>query len=181
MNGQVISNTITNLTTNIPTSTTNILIQTIGTPGLEYWIWASIGTLFFVLELFIPGFIFFWFGLSAIFVSVLTLFLIKTLELQIIVWLGLSITLIISYFYLKKKKYSDNKESQDPIFNYVGIKGDVIQSIVGSKIGKVRLDVPINGISDWNAISQNPDETIEVGSRVEVVGIEGIKLIVRKI
>lgn len=170
----------TSLITNVITNT-NSLFQSIGTPGLEYWIWASVGTLFFILELFIPGFIFFWFGLSAIFVSVLTLIFLKTLELQVLAWLILSITFIFSYFYYKKRKYSDKTQSEDPIFKYVGMRGEVIQPIVGSKMGRVRLDTPINGIYEWNAISQNANETIEIGERVEVIGVEGIKLIVRKV
>ncbi len=149
-----------------------------GTPGLEYWIWASIGTLFLILEIVLPGFILFWFGVSAIFVSVLTLFLLKTLEVQIIAWLVLSLVFVFTYFYQKKGKVSKN---EDPVFKYIGIKGEIIQPIVGSKMGKVKLDVPINGIFDWNAISEKKDESIEVGERVEVVGIDGIKLIVRKI
>lgn len=170
----------TNFITNF-VSNTNTLLQSMGTPGLEYWIWASVGTLFFVLELFLPGFIFFWFGLSAIFVSVLTLLFLKTLELQVLAWLVLSIALIFSYFYYKRRKYSDKSHSEDPIFRYVGMRGEVIQPIVGTKMGRVRLDTPINGIYEWNAISQNLDETIEVGERVEVIGVEGIKLIVKKV
>lgn len=170
----------TNFITNF-VSNTNTLLQSMGTPGLEYWIWASVGTLFFVLELFLPGFIFFWFGLSAIFVSVLTLLFLKTLELQVLAWLVLSIALIFSYFYYKRRKYSDKSQSEDPIFRYVGMRGEVIQPIVGTKMGRVRLDTPINGIYEWNAISQNLDETIEVGERVEVIGVEGIKLIVKKV
>lgn len=173
-----ITNVITNVVTN--SSLTNV-IRSFGTPGLEYWIWASIGTLFFVLEIFLPGFIFFWFGLGAIFVSVLSIFLLKTLEIQVIVWLVLSVVFIFSYFYYKRKKYSQTSQSEDPIFKYVGMRGEVIQAIVGSKMGKVRLDTPINGITDWNAIAQDPSDSIQVGERVEVVGIDGIKLIVKKV
>lgn len=181
MNNNVITS-ITNQITNQLTNTTLPLpIVGVGTPGLEYWIWASIGTLLFVLELFVPGAIFFWLGLSAMFVSVLTLLFLKTLEMQIIAWLGLSVIMIASYFAYRKKSASGKVQSRDPIFKYVGMKGDVIQTITQTKIGKVRLDMPINGILDWNAISEDPNITIEVGERVEVVGIDGIKLIVRKV
>ncbi|MFN4245657.1 MAG: NfeD family protein [Brevinematia bacterium] len=160
---------------------TNSVVNVIGgTPGFEYWVWASIGTLFMILEIFLPGFILFWFGVSAIFVSFLSLFLLKTLELQVIAWMVLSLVLVFSYFYYKKNKVHDNL-SEDPIFKYVGVKGEVIQPIVGGKMGKVKLDTPINGIYDWNAISKNQDETIEVGERVEVIGVDGIKLIVKKL
>lgn len=169
----------TNVLTNI-ISTNREVFQVFGTPGLEYWIWAGIGTLLLVLEIFLPGFIFFWFGFSAILVSVLTLLFLKTLEVQVIAWLILSITFMFSYFYYRKRMITKKPQNQDPVFKYIGLKGEVIQPIVGSKMGRVRLDVPINGITDWNAISQNQDETIEVGERVEVIGVEGIKLIVRK-
>ncbi len=163
--------------TNIPNTNTPIISPS---GGLEYWIWASIGTLLFVIEILAPGFIFFWFGLGAIFVSILSLFLLKTLEAQVIAWLLLSALFTGSFFYWKSKNKKETK-SEDPIFKYVGTKGDVIQEIRGQKIGKVRLDTPINGIFEWNAIGENDETVIEVGERVVVVGIDGIKLIVRKL
>lgn len=181
MNNDTITSIANQITNQLTNSIPPLPIVGIGTPGLEYWIWASIGTLLFILELFVPGAIFFWLGLSAMFVSVLTLLFLKTLEFQIIAWLGLSVVMIVSYFTYRKRSAYGKVQSQDPIFKYVGMKGDVIQTITQTKIGKVRLDMPINGILDWNAISEDPNVTIEVGERVEVVGIEGIKLVVRKV
>ena len=169
----VLAETSTNITN-------NTIIPTSPSGGLEYWVWASIGTLLFVIEILAPGFIFFWFGLGAIFVSILSLFLLKTLESQIIGWILLSAIFVATFFYWKSKNKKEIK-SEDPIFKYVGTKGDVIQEIRGKKIGKVRLDNPINGIFEWNAIGENDDTVIEIGERVVVVGIDGIKLIVRKL
>ncbi|MGC8766202.1 MAG: NfeD family protein [Brevinematia bacterium] len=174
-------NIVTNITNNITNFLTNSMGTTSGFSGFEYWVWASIGTFLFVLEIFIPGFIFFWFGLSAIFVSILSLFLLKSLELQLISWMVLSLVFVFSFFYYKNKKYKGKIESEDPIFKYVGIKGEIIQPIVGTKMGRVRLDKPINGIFEWNAISEKENEEINVGERVEVVAVDGIKLVVKKI
>ncbi|MEN2997468.1 MAG: NfeD family protein [Brevinematia bacterium] len=176
-----VANAVTNVVTNVGVTNNSGVFQVIGTPGLEYWIWASIGTLCFVLEIVVPGFIFFWLGLSAIFVSVLTLFLLKTLELQLLAWLVLSAVFVMGFLYYRKRMLLKKPQDRDPVFRYIGMKGEVIQPIVGGKMGKVRLDIPINGITDWNAISQNPNESIGVGERVEVVEVEGIKLIVRKV
>lgn len=175
-------NVITNISNGVTNFVTNAVVNiSTSFSGLEYWVWASIGTFLFVLEVFIPGFIFFWFGLSAMFVSVLSLFLIKSLELQLIVWMGLSVVFVFSFFYYKNQKYRGKVENEDPIFKYVGIKGEIVQPIVGMKMGRVRLDKPINGIFEWNAITQKEDGEIKVGERVEVIGIDGIKLIVRRI
>jgi|GEM_PF-946945 membrane protein implicated in regulation of membrane protease activity len=167
-------------TTNFVTNITNNVLFVSYSSGLEYWVWASIGTVLFIVEIFAPGFVAFWFGLSAIFVSILSLFLLKTLESQVIAWILLSALLVGSFFYWKSKNKKETK-SEDPIFKYVGSRGEIIQEIRGKRIGRVRLDNPINGVFEWNAIGENEDTVIEIGERVIVVGIDGIKLVVRRI
>ncbi len=176
------TNVITNALESI-TNVTNIVSKGIlfnVNGGFEYWVWASFGTLLLVLEIFAPGFVFFWFGVGAIFTSILVLILLKTLEVQILAWLIISFSLAFLYFQTKRKKEIKEK-STDPVFRYIGYRGEVIQEIHGNKMGRVRLDLPINGILEWSAITTNPEEKIEIGSRVSVEGIDGIKLIVKKI
>ncbi|PKK91587.1 MAG: hypothetical protein CVV62_00870 [Tenericutes bacterium HGW-Tenericutes-7] len=70
-------------------------------------------------------------------------------------------------------KYFKTNEIKTNVDSYIGSTGACIQIIEVGSIGRVKVKN-----TEWSAIS---NEQIEVGDKVRVLDIEGVKLIVEKI
>lgn len=140
----------------------------------------SIGTLWFIVavifgvgELMTASLTLIWFSIGALLAMFLSIF-IESILLQIIIFAAVSIILlVIATKYLvdrdKDVKYSTNLQG------LISQKAIVTQDIEPYEVGAAKL----NG-EEWSAVSK--DETkIEIGRLVEVVAIEGVKLIVKEV
>ncbi len=139
--------------------------------------WLILGIALIVLEIFIPSFTIFWFGLAAIIISGLVL-LIPALPvpLQILIWVILSIVIMISWFKFGKPYFSkDYTKAGLPREATIGQVGMVIQIIPEHNEVKVRFPMPILGSDEWTCRCVEP---VLVGDRVSVTDILGNQLIV---
>lgn len=149
-----------------------------------YW-WAMLGTFFFILEILLPGFFMFFFGVSALLVAPFFLLLnIKNLWIQLLIYTIITASEIAVYIYSKPfRKFRTEKKTSYLDSAVIGMKGKVKSEITKDKPGIVALFSPVYGTSEWKAIlkKDSPYDILSVGDTVEVVGVEGIKLIVEKL
>lgn len=134
-------------------------------------IWLIVAVLFGIGELLTPSLTLIWFSFGAIILIFLSSF-IKSIILQILIFAIISISfLIIATKKLVKKdkdfKYNTNLQA------IISKRGYVKEEILPNKTGVVVLNS-----EDWTAISFD-NEIIELGATVEVVKIEGVKLVVK--
>ncbi len=136
--------------------------------------WFVLALIMFVLEIFIPGFFFFFFGLGALITSILSLLgLLPTLNLQLVSFIGFS---LVSLIFLRKhfiKIFRGKKDKLSVENNELDGKTAVcIENIIPNEVsGKVE----ING-TNWSAFADVP---IMKGSLVEVIKRKDLKLHVK--
>lgn len=141
---------------------------------MQIWaIWLIIAGFFFILEIFTEGFLLCWFGVGSI-VALGSSFLFPNIYLQMTIFLIVSVILILS-----TRKLTDKikpKESSTNVYTILGKKATVSQAIDSIKgQGQIKIDGDL-----WSAKS-NSDEIILEGSTVEVLDIDGVKAVVKKI
>ena len=136
----------------------------------HYWLIAA--GIFFVIEIFTAGFLVFWLGIAAL-IAMIVSFFIPNLTIQMIVFIIFSIILLLATKPLIKK-FMNVKETKTNAFSIIGKKALVIKNIDSiNKSGQIKVNGEV-----WSAIGKN-DDTIEKGTEVEVVSINGVKAVVK--
>ena len=142
----------------------------------ELWhIWLIIALILFIMEIFVPSFVLFNFGIGALVGSFAAGLNLST-EWQIILF---SLGTIMSFFLIRpimmRFAYKRSDGSKTNIDAMVGREAKVIEEINHeNNQGRVSLDGDI-----WQARSLDND-VISVGSHVEIVQLKSIMLIVKK-
>ncbi len=135
-------------------------------------IWLVISGICFILEIITVGFLVFWFGIGALFAMIVSFFT-NNIIIQTTVFLISSTALL----FLTKpfvKKITKTDKVQTNAYSIIGKTAIVTKEIDSSKnLGQIK----ING-ETWTAKSIN-NETISEGSEVEIVQIDGVKVIVK--
>ena len=132
-------------------------------------VWLIIAAILFVGEIITAGFLLLWFAIAAI-VAMLVSFITTNLFIQTLIFLIVSVILIIfTRPLLSKYTKGDNTvmNSQTIVGKTAIVTEDI--SLLNS-IGQINVDGEI-----WSAKTYNPDLTIPKGSRVEIIGIDGVK------
>lgn len=136
-------------------------------------IWLVVAIVFAIGEAMTPSLTLIWFSIGALLVLVFSSF-IDSILLQIILFAIVSISLLFiatKNIVKKDKDYKYNTNLQGMIGKVGTVKSDILKNNVGI--------VVVDG-EKWSAISINND-IIKKEESVEVIKIEGVKLIVRKI
>jgi membrane protein implicated in regulation of membrane protease activity len=135
--------------------------------------WILVAIVAGAVEIVSAGFWFMWLALSALLVAAAAgLGWLKSLELQLIVFSLLTLIFIVFTRPLVLKFIKTN----DTISNVkalIGQHGIVITGVAPLQNGQVKVNGEI-----WSAASE---ETIEPDQRVEVIGIDGVKLLVKSV
>lgn len=136
-------------------------------------IWLVVAIVFAIGEAMTPSLTLIWFSIGALAVFLLSSF-IDSILVQIILFAIISITLL---FIATKKivKKDESYKYNTNLQGMIGKRGIVKSNILEDKTGIVVVDG-----EEWSAISINND-TINEKDIVEVIKIEGVKLIVKKI
>lgn len=146
--------------------------------NIEPWHWLILGLILMVLEIFIPSFTIFWFGLAAVVVSGLV-WLIPTLPIpmQIFIWVVLSVIVMVLWFKFAKPALSKDLTnaglSREATIGQVGM---VIQVLPEHNEAVVRFPMPVLGADEWTCRILSP---VAVGDRVTVTDILGNQLVVQ--
>ena len=139
-----------------------------------HW-WMYIAVLFFIIEVFTPGFIVACLGLGSL-VAAITAYMGYNMDAQFI---SFSVSTLISLFLIRPLLYKKG-EKQDKIKTnteaLIGRVGSVSETIVNSsKSGRVLIDG-----DQWKALSYN-NQIIELNAQVEVISIDSTIITVKKI
>lgn len=129
------------------------------------FLWFSLGIVFIISELFIPGFTIFFFGCGAILTGIAGLIIppvANSYFLQLLIWLSSS---LLSLIFLRKKFSNtfSGKIHKNQTDNFYGKTAKVIDEIGSDSHGRISL----NGTS-WNAESIN-DQKIFSGEKVLII------------
>ena len=138
-------------------------------------IWLIIAGIFFVGEIFTVGFLLFWFGIGAL-IALITSLITSNVIIQTVVFLISSVILLFATKPLVNKFLNTGKSVKTNAFSIVGKNALVIKDIDSMKgKGQIRVDYEV-----WSAESED-GEPIEKDTEVNIVRIDGVKAVVRKI
>ena len=137
--------------------------------------WLVISGVCFAIEAVTVGFLVFWFGIGALLALAIS-FLTDNIFIQSACFL-VSSTLLMFLTRPFVKKFATKKEDvATNAFSLVGKEGIVTQDIdtINGK-GQVKVDGEV-----WSAKTESND-IIEKGSKVEILSIDGVKVLVKPI
>jgi membrane protein implicated in regulation of membrane protease activity len=140
--------------------------------------WLILGVALMLIEMALPGFVIFFFGVGALVVSGAVLLGLEDVNIQMLIFIFVSLlTLII--FRKKGKKYFEGKvsgrnQTDESIENIIGQKARTITDIIP---GEINGKVEFHG-TNWNAVS---DEKIEKDSVCVILSRDNLTLKVKKI
>lgn len=138
--------------------------------SLGVWNWFVLGAVLLAVEILAPGTFFLWFGLSAILVGALSVFVDWPWQGQIVLFAALSIASVLAW---RRFGRTAGEQSDRPFLNRraEGFVGRVItlEKPIVDGAGTVRIDDSV-----WRV--RGPDAP--AGSRIRVVGAEGALLVV---
>lgn len=138
-------------------------------------IWLIIAGFFAILEMITVGFLVIWIGVGAIPALIYSIFFPEQVMVQIIIWVVCSVILI----FLTKDLTDKVKPAPTPtnVYSIIGKRATVVQNINNDKAqGQIKV-----GGDVWSAKAENDDEVIPENAIVEIVSIEGVKAIVKKV
>ncbi|HRZ25453.1 MAG TPA: NfeD family protein [Spirochaetota bacterium] len=142
-------------------------------------VWLASGIIIMACEIFIPGFIIFWFGAGGILTALFIFIGIipeNNAEWQWIFFFISSFALLGFWQLILRKKFQRNTVDVSRDATLVNLRGKAISRIEPGIPGEVELYSLFHGIKKWQAES---DETIESGEEITVIDAKGIKLIVK--
>ena len=138
----------------------------------QYWLIAS--GAFFIGEILTVGFLLFWFGIACLLAMVVSFFT-SNIIIQMVVFLVSSIILILSTKPFVKK-FINKKTILTNTNSLIGKKAIVIKEINNLQgTGQIKIGGEI-----WSAQNES-DTTISENQEVEIIKIEGVKLIVKQL
>jgi membrane protein implicated in regulation of membrane protease activity len=142
------------------------------------WLWLYIGAGLMLAEILMPGFVVFFFGLSAATLGLLILVLPEAFQLTTSWQLALFSLFSIVYLvtlrrYLKSVFLGDSEDRLSASDEFAGRIGEVVIAIAPSIPGRVLI-----GDSEWDAVAV---ESIAVGSKVKILSRKNLTLTVESI
>lgn len=136
-------------------------------------IWLIIAGVCFVIEMMTVGFLVFWFGIGALLTMIVSLIFPNNLILQTTVFVISSTLLIFLTKPLVKKLAKSEKKVVTNAYSIIGKKGIVTQDInVTHGVGQIKVAGEV-----WSAKTTD-GSTIEKGTPIEVIKIDGVKAVV---
>lgn len=142
------------------------------------WIWMYVGAGLMLAEILTPGFVMFFFGLSAATVGVLVLLLPDAFHLTTMWQLALFSLFSLVYLvtlrrYVKNVFLGDNGKSRALTDEFVGRMGEVTKALAPDVPGRV-----VVGDAEWDATAAAP---IAAGARVKVLSRRNLTLTVEAV
>ena len=134
-----------------------------------------IAGIFTIIEMATVGFFIIWFGIAALLTAAFSLFMPQAYVIQIVVWAILSALLV-----LFTKRFTDKVKPDVTATNVYSIIGKraVVTTTINNEnaTGQIKVDGDV-----WSAKAENYDEVIQSGEHVEILRIDGVKAVVKKV
>ena len=135
-------------------------------------IWLIIAGVCFVIEMMTAGFLVFWFGVGALLTMIVSL-IVDNIILQTCIFIISSTLLIFLTKPLVQKLYKSNKKVETNVYSIIGKKGIVTQDINETHgVGQIKVAGEV-----WSAKTTD-GSTIEKGTQIEIIKIDGVKAVV---
>ena len=144
-------------------------------PQFTLWIWLGIVVVATIVELMTLDMTSIWFAISGIVALILSAFDAIGWIVQLIVFVVLSAALIIAIRPIARKFFLRHMNEKTNADTLIGKKVYMLTTASFGTLGSVKIFDVI-----WSAIPQDESETIEEGTIVEIVAIQGNKLVVTK-
>ena len=145
------------------------------TINLLWWHWVVFGIFLITLELFIGTFILLGLGLAAMIVGISDNLFKTSLEVELSLWIVLSILSLIVWFKYIKDPHTETSGQS----NYsLETLGTIEKSIEKNGRGSVHFDIPVLGNTLWTATAK---ETLQINTRVKIIEVKGQLIEVAKI
>ncbi|MFC6977467.1 NfeD family protein [Microbulbifer taiwanensis] len=106
---------------------------------IAYWHWLVLGLLLVTAEIFVSGFVLFWFGLAALLIGVLTLAVDMPFTLQLILWAFASVAFLVIWVKSIKPRWKDRSLSGMGAEALMGQVGLVLESNAGRNRGRLKF------------------------------------------
>lgn len=143
------------------------------------WHWLVFGMLLMLLELAVPSFTIFWFGLGALAVGILLLLApAVSLTWQILLWVVASSACAIFWFKILKPRMTDRTKAGLSREAVIGETAMVTRLPEGDRRGELRFAVPLLGSDTWPFFCA---DEVAVGDRVMVQELSGNTMTVKKV
>lgn len=143
---------------------------------LLYWHWLVFGMVLMLLELVVPSFTIFWFGLGGLVVGfALLVYAGLAVTWQIFLWVAASVGFVLFWFKVLKPKMKDQTMAGISREAVLGETAMVIRKPEGERRGELRFAVPVLGAETWSFICS---DAVEVGERVIVKEVSGNTMVV---
>jgi len=135
---------------------------------VAWWFWIIAGLVLIILEISTGTFITLGLGIAALIVGLLDLIFPMGLIYQLSIWIILSIAIITLLFkWFKQQETVSDTGQSTYTFDTLGV---VVEEIHPHSRGKVSFDTPVLGSTKWSATAE---ETLEVGTRIRIVEVNG--------
>ena len=138
-------------------------------------IWLSLFVLMIVIEASGPALISIWFAFGALISLIVSVIPGAPWWSELIIFIVISISTLLALRPIFKK-YLKRNIVRTNIDSFIGKKGYVIEDISFLRPGAIKI-----GDISWTAIPANEKETIKEDEIVEVVSLNGNKVIVKKV
>lgn len=146
---------------------------------LLYWHWLVFGMILMLLELAVPSFTIFWFGLGGLVVGLLLLLAPGVgLTWQILLWVVASSAFAVFWFKVLKPRMTDRTKAGISREAVLGETAMVIRAPEGDRRGEMRFAVPLLGSDTWSFICL---DEVAVGDRVVVQDLSGNTMMVKRV
>lgn len=138
------------------------------------WVWVGLVVVSFILEALTQDFISIWFTVGAL--VALCLSSVCVYWVEILIFSAVSLLALILTRPLVKK-FTARSVRHTNVDEFVGKRVKVEKEISKFEAGEIK----VNGIYYTAILMEDEDETIEVGSVVEIITLKGNKVVVKKI
>ena len=135
-------------------------------------IWLILFIILIVIEILTTGLVCIWFAIGAL-ISFIFSYFTNNLVIEVPIFIISSIISLIITRPILKKYFSKNIIKTN-VNKLIGETGIVLESVSKTNMGKIKVDGQI-----WSALNSEKG-SIKENTEVEVLAIEGVKLIVRK-
>ncbi|MBV5307400.1 MAG: NfeD family protein [Desulfobulbaceae bacterium] len=137
--------------------------------NILWWHWVVLGVILVLMELVVPSFTIFWFGLGALLTGLLLALLPEIgLKWQMLVFVVSSVgfTFCWFYFFVPQKKIKTILQDEQAAIGQTGIAAS--RALIPGDRGRVVFSVPVLGDESWTYLA---DEPIDTGNRVRVIEV----------
>ena len=137
------------------------------TQNLLWWHWIILGLGLLTVEIFTATFMMLGLGLSAIIVGIIDVIYPLSLEIELVLWMILSLLSIAIWFKYMKDNTRENSGQSNYSLETLGV---VEEDIIINGKGIVRFDTPVLGNSTWMATAK---ENLNKNTRIRIVMVKG--------